>query len=67
MKLEQLANEVFPHTELFAMLEVACVEEFSLLKNAPRTGAGDSRDEVVGYLEAVRALGLSCRRTLVRD
>ena len=43
MKLELFVFEVFLHTERFAMLEDARVE-FSLLENAPGTGADDPRD-----------------------
>ena len=46
MKLELFVFEVFLHTERFAMLEDACVE-FSLLENAPGTGADDPRDRVM--------------------
>ncbi|KAL0951609.1 hypothetical protein HGRIS_008289 [Hohenbuehelia grisea] len=39
MKLELFVFDVFPHTERFAVLEVARSEEFSPLKNAPGTGS----------------------------
>lgn len=41
MKLEMFVFDVFPHTERFAVLEVARADEFSPLKNAPGTGADD--------------------------
>ncbi|KII94291.1 hypothetical protein PLICRDRAFT_100930 [Plicaturopsis crispa FD-325 SS-3] len=41
MKLEHFVFDVFPHTQSFAVLEVARDEEFSPLKNAPGTGADD--------------------------
>ncbi|KAH8987335.1 nucleotide-diphospho-sugar transferase [Lactarius hatsudake] len=62
MKLEMFVFDVFPHTERFAVLEVAREEEFSPLKNAPGTGADDpetSRRDLLAqhrrFLEAAGA------------
>ena len=62
MKLEMFVFDVFPHTERFAVLEVAREDEFSPLKNAPGTGADDrdtSRRDLLAqhrrYLEAAGA------------
>jgi UDP-N-acetylglucosamine/UDP-N-acetylgalactosamine diphosphorylase len=62
MKLEMFVFDVFPHTEGFAVLEVAREDEFSPLKNAPGTGADDrdtSRRDLLAqhrrYLEAAGA------------
>jgi len=41
MKLELFVFDVFPFTHRFAVLEVARIEEFSPLKNAPGTGSDD--------------------------
>ncbi|KAI9453572.1 nucleotide-diphospho-sugar transferase [Lactarius psammicola] len=63
MKLEMFVFDVFPHTERFAVLEVAREEEFSPLKNAPGTGADDpetSRRDLLAqhrrFLEAAGAV-----------
>jgi len=62
MKLEMFVFDVFPHTERFAVLEVAREDEFSPLKNAPGTGADDcdtSRRDLLAqhrrFLEAAGA------------
>ena len=62
MKLEMFVFDVFPHTERFAVLEVARADEFSPLKNAPGTGADDretSRRDLLAqhgrFLEAAGA------------
>ena len=62
MKLEMFVFDVFPHTERFAVLEVARAEEFSPLKNAPGTGSDDpgtSRRDLLAqhrrFLEAAGA------------
>jgi UDP-N-acetylglucosamine/UDP-N-acetylgalactosamine diphosphorylase len=41
MKLEMFVFDVFPHTNRFAVLEVARQDEFSPLKNASGTGSDD--------------------------
>lgn len=62
MKLEMFVFDVFPFTKHFAVLEVARVEEFSPLKNAPGTGSDDpqtSRRDLLAqhrrFLEAAGA------------
>jgi UDP-N-acetylglucosamine/UDP-N-acetylgalactosamine diphosphorylase len=42
MKPQMFLFVMLPHTERFAVLEVARAGEFSLLKNAPSAGTDDS-------------------------
>jgi UDP-N-acetylglucosamine/UDP-N-acetylgalactosamine diphosphorylase len=42
MKPQMFLFVMLPHTERFAVLEVAHAGEFSLLKNAPSAGTDDS-------------------------